>query len=98
MYSIVKLLRDKGVPRSEQAIRNDEGFPGELRFASAGLVPTALLHDPDDEFFHPIIPRLEHAQLVVMHVDMMRFRGVERTKEGVGYEQEWSVKILGYGI
>jgi hypothetical protein len=96
MYSIVKRLRDKGVPRTPQAITNDEGRAGELRFAQSGTTSTATLHDPDDDCMRPIIPRLEHACLVVMQVDMMRFRGVERTQEGVGYEQEWSVKIVGY--
>jgi hypothetical protein len=96
MYIIVKRLRDKGVLRTPQAITNDEGRAGELRFASSGAVPTATLHDPDDDCFRPIIPRLEHAQLITMQVDMMRFRGVERTAEGAGYEQEWSVKIIGY--
>lgn len=96
MYSIVKLLRDKGVPRTQQAIKNDEGFQGELRFSGTGQISTAILHDADDEFMRPIIPPLEHAQLVVLQVDMMRFRGIERTKDGVGYEQEWSVKVIGY--
>jgi hypothetical protein len=31
-----------------------------------------------------------------MYVDMMRFRGIEREKGGAGYEQEWSVRIIGY--
>jgi hypothetical protein len=44
----------------------------------------------------PLVPPLEHAQLVTMHVDMMRFRGIERDKAGVGHKQEWSVEIVGY--
>jgi hypothetical protein len=96
MYSIVKLLREKGKPRVAQAITNDPGYPGELRFTALGSVPTVILYEPDDEYMHPIIPMLEHAQLVVMAVDMMKFRGVERDKDGAGYEQEWSVKIIGY--
>lgn len=97
MYSIVKLLRENGAPRRPEAITNDEGYAGELRVSAQGNVPAAVLHDPNDEFMRPIIPRLEHAQLVAMRVDLMRFHGIERNKEGVGFEQEWSVQIIGYG-
>jgi len=97
MYSIVKCLREQGVPRTSQEIAADEGFAGELRFSSAGASAIAILIEPDDEHMRPIIPALEHAQLVAMHVDLMRFRGIERNKAGVGYEQEWSVRITGYG-
>jgi len=31
-----------------------------------------------------------------MRVDMMMFRGIERDKSGAGYEQEWSVRVIGY--
>lgn len=96
MYSIVKLLRESGAPRRPEAITNDPGHPGELRVSAQGSVSTALLYDPDDEFMRPIIPRLEHAQLIAMRVDLMRFHGIERTKDGVGFEQEWSVQIVGY--
>lgn len=96
MYSIVKCLRDRGAPRTAKEIADDEGFEGELRFSSAGTVATAFLVEPDDEHMRPIIPVLEHAQLVTMHVDMMRLRGIERGKDGVGYEQEWSARIIGY--
>jgi hypothetical protein len=97
MYSIVKCLRENGAPRTAQEIAADDGFEGELRFSMAGTVATAILIEPDDEHMRPVIPALEYAQLVAMHVDMMRFRGIERDKAGVGYEQEWSVKIIGYG-
>jgi hypothetical protein len=97
MYSIVKCLRDKGAPRTTRGIADDEGFEGELRFSSAGTAGTAFLIEPDDEHMRTIIPALEYAQLVTMHVDMMRFRGIERDKAGVGYEQEWSVRFVGYG-
>jgi len=97
MYSIVKCLREKGVPRTTQEITEDPGFEGELRFSSAGAARAAILIEQDDEHMRPIIPPLEHAELVTMHVDMMRFRGIERDKGGVGYEQEWSVRIIGYG-
>jgi len=97
MYSIVKCLRDRGAPRTNQEIAADEGFEGELRFSSSGAAAVAILIEPDDEHMRPIIPALEHACLVAMHVDMMRFRGIERDKAGVGYEQEWSVRIIGYG-
>jgi hypothetical protein len=96
MYSIVKRLRDKGVTRSRDDIAIDHGYEGELRFGAVGLVPTATLTESDDEHFRPIIPALEHAELVVMRVDMMMFRGIERDKSGAGYEQEWSVRIVGY--
>ena len=96
MYSIVKCLRENGSPRTAQEIAADEGFEGELRFSSAGVSATAFLIEPDDEHMRPMIPALEHAQLVTMHIDMMRFRGIERDKAGVGYEQEWSVRIVGY--
>jgi hypothetical protein len=96
MYSIVKCLREKGAPRSPQDISEDPGFEGELRFTSAGATSTAILVEQDDEHMRPLIPSIEHAQLVTMHVDMMRFRGIERDKAGVGYEQEWSVKIISY--
>lgn len=96
MHSIVKRLRDKGTVRSRDDVTLDHGYEGELRFATVGLISTATLTEPDDEHMHPIIPPLEHAQLVVMRVDMMLFRGVERDKSGAGYEQEWSVKIVGY--
>jgi hypothetical protein len=32
----------------------------------------------------PLIPSLEHAHLVVMRVDMMLFRDIERDKSGQG--------------
>jgi hypothetical protein len=31
-----------------------------------------------------------------MRVDMMLFHGIERNKSGAGYEQEWSVQVIGY--
>lgn len=96
MHSIVKRLRDKGVPRSRDDIALDHGYTGELRFGLAGVVQTATLTEVDDEHLRPIIPSLEHAELVVMRVDMMMFRGIERDKSGAGYEQEWSVRIVGY--
>jgi hypothetical protein len=96
MYSIVKCLREKGVERSREEIASDPGFEGELRFDSLGPAARAILIEQDDEHMRPLIPPLEHAQLVTMHVDMMRFRGVERDKSGAGFEQEWSVKIIGY--
>lgn len=96
MHSIVKRLREKGVPRSRDDIALDHGYEGELRYGAVGLVQTATLTEPDDEHMRPIIPSLEHAQLTVMRVDMMLFRGIERDKNGAGYEQEWSVRIIGY--
>jgi hypothetical protein len=96
MYSIVKRLRDHGVERTRDDITADPGYEGELRFEPAGLVSRATLIKQDDEHMRPIIPPLEHAQLVVMRVDMMLFRGIERDMKGAGHEQEWSVKIIGY--
>jgi hypothetical protein len=96
MYGIVKRLRHEGAPRTQQEISEDTGYEGELRFSGAGATPTAILIEPDDEHMRSITPSLDCAQLVAMRVDMMRFRGVERTKDGVGYEQEWSVQIIGY--
>lgn len=96
MYSIVKPLKKHGVSRARDDVALDHGYQGELRFGLNGLVPTATLTEPDDEHMYPILPALEHAQLVVMRVDMMLFRGIERDKTGAGYEQEWSVKIVGY--
>jgi hypothetical protein len=68
----------------------------DIRFGLVGLVPTATLTEPEGEHMRPLIPSLEHAHLVVMPVDMMLFRGVERDASGAGYEQEWSVRIVGY--
>jgi hypothetical protein len=96
MHSIVKRLREKGVSRSREEVALDHGYQGEIRFGLAGLVPTVTLTEPDDEHMRPLISSLEHAQLVVMRVDMMLFRGVERDANGAGYEQEWSVRIVGY--
>jgi hypothetical protein len=95
MFAIVKHLRHNGAPRTHQEISEDLGYEGELRFSGASAAHTAILIEPDDEHMRSLIPPLEYAQLVAMHVDMMRFRGVERTKDGVGFEQEWSVKIIG---
>jgi hypothetical protein len=96
MYSILKRLRRNGAERTREEIASDPGYEGELRFEPAGTVARATLTEPEDEHMRPIIPPLEHAQLVVMRVDMMLFRGTERDKSGTGYEQEWSVKIIGY--
>jgi hypothetical protein len=96
MYSIVKRLYNGGIERPRTEVESDPGYQGELRFGRVGGVPTATLTEQDDEHMRPIIPSLEHAQLVVMHVDMMKFRGIERDKAGAGYEQEWSVRIIGY--
>jgi hypothetical protein len=96
MHSIVKRLREKGVPRSRDDIALDHGYEGELRYGVVGTVATATLTEPEDEHMRPLIPSLEHAELVVMRVDMMMFRGIERDKSGAGYEQEWSVRIIGY--
>jgi hypothetical protein len=96
MNSIIKRLRDKGIARPRDEVALDHGHQGELRYGLVGQIHTATLTDPDDEHMHPITLSLEHAELVVMRVDMMLFRGVERDKGGVGCEQEWSVKIVGY--
>jgi hypothetical protein len=61
MYSIVKRLYNKGVERPRADVTADLGYTGELVFAHVGLVPTATLTEPDDEFARPIIPSLEHA-------------------------------------
>jgi hypothetical protein len=96
MYSIVKCLREAGVRRQSAEITEDPGFEGELRVGPVGSIVTAILVEPDDEHMRSIIPQLEHAQLALMRVDMMLFRGIERDKSGAGYEQEWSVQIIGY--
>jgi hypothetical protein len=96
MYSIVKLLRNNGISRPRIEVTDDPGHEGELRFEPTGSVYRATLTEPEDEHMRLIIPALEHAQLVVMRVDMMLFRGIERGNNGAGCEQEWSVKIIGY--
>jgi hypothetical protein len=96
MHSIVKRLYDKGIERSRAEVEADPGYQGELRFGRVGPASAATLIEPDDEHMRPLIPSLEHAQLVVMRVDMMLFRGIERDKSGAGYEQEWSVRVIGY--
>jgi len=96
MYSIVKRLYEKGIERQCADISSDPGYIGELISGLVGPARTATLIWQDDEHRRPIIPQLEHAQLVLMRVDMMKFCGVEREKGGAGYEQEWSVQIIGY--
>jgi hypothetical protein len=95
MYSIVKCLRVKGALRAAQEISGDPGFEGEMRFSRIGATSTALLIERDSEQIQAIIPMLEHAELASIHVDMMLFRGIERDMAGVGFEQEWAVRIVG---
>jgi hypothetical protein len=57
-----------------------------LRIGLAGVVPKAALTEVDDEDFHPIFAPIEHAELVIMRMETMMFRGVERDKSGLGYE------------
>lgn len=69
--------------RTPDDIARDRGFKGELRFSSIGSTPTAILTAQDDDYIWPIIPMLEHAELVYIEVNVMCFRGIERDLEGV---------------
>jgi len=96
MQGIVKRLRTNGARRPKEEITEDPGYAGELRVGPTNAGVTAILIEQDDERMRPIIPTLEHAQLAVMRVDLMLLRGIERDKTGAGFEQEWSVQIVGY--
>jgi hypothetical protein len=94
MYSIVKRLRERGRRLHDRDISASSGVRGDLTLAICGIAPQANLSKLDDQQMKPVIPPLEHAQLITMHGDKMLFRGVERASDGAEYVQEWSVKVL----
>lgn len=89
----VKIIRNRGIRRSNREIGQDEGIVGELVMHIVGSTPELLLHSGEGSRMEPIIPLLYDARVVSMHSDKMLFEGIERAGE-VWYAQAWSVMVL----
>lgn len=75
MFVTVKILRYRGLRRSDQGIGSDAGVDGELTlYRSGGRCELKLFAD-DGSRQEPIIPVLFCAALVTMHGDKMLFQG-----------------------
>ena len=94
MYSIVKRLREHGRRLHDRDISASPGATGELTLVISGGWPQAKLSKLDDQQMKPIIPPLQHAQLVTMHGDKMLLQGFEVGPDGAAHMQEWSVRVL----
>lgn len=93
MHYTVKILRHRGVRRSEREILAEAGTDGQLTGAHTGASFELKLSSGDGSRAEPIIPVLLDAKLVSMHGDKMMFRGVEDIG-GAQFVQEWSVKVM----
>lgn len=93
----VKILRHRGVRRSDREIGSDAGVDGNLTLYQSGGQCELKLSADDGSRQEPMIPVLFDAVLVTMHSNKMLFRGVERTGEAADaqYFQEWSVMVTG---
>lgn len=94
MYCKVKVLRHRGARRHQHDIAADAGSDGDLTLARVGAAIELKLAAADDSQQKPILPILYEAQLVTMQGNKMLFTGLQRDN-GAGYEQEWSVMVLG---
>lgn len=92
----VKILRQRGVRRSDREIGSDAGVNGQLTLYQSGGQCELKLFADDGSRQEPIIPILFDAKLVTMHGDKMLFHGLEHTGTAADaqYLQEWSVMVL----
>jgi hypothetical protein len=97
MHCKVKILRNKGVRRSDREIAADDGHEGELTLHLAGAGCELKLSADDGSIQAPVIPILYDARLVTMHSNRMLFHGIHRAgeRDDAQYFQEWSVMVLG---
>jgi hypothetical protein len=92
----VKILRNRGVRRSDREIGADAGVDGQLTLYQSGGQCELKLSGDDGSRKEPIIPVLFDAKLVTMHGDKMLFQGLDRQGQvaDAQYFQEWSVMVL----
>ena len=95
MYSKVKQLRHRGQKRNDREYMAAEPTEGNLTLVSCAGVYELKLSSRNDSTLSPLIPVLRDAKLITMHGNKMLFSGVERDANGVGFEQEWAVQIVG---
>src|SRR4051812_34273826 len=94
MYSKVKILRHRGVRRSDREISADPGNVGHLTMVGVAGVYELKLHGPDDDSQRkPIAPVLFYAKMTTMHGARMLFQGCE-DPAAPDMIQEWAVEIM----
>ena len=95
MYSKVKQLRRRGQKRDEREFLAADPFEGNVTMTACGGSYELNIAAWNDSSAKPLIPPLRDAKLITMHGNKMLFTGIERDGNGVGFEQEWAVQIIG---
>lgn len=95
MYSKVKQLRRRGQKRDEREYLAAEPCEGDLTMVACAGGYELNISAWDDSAGKPLIPPLHDARLITMHGNKMLFAGIERDGNGVGFEQEWAVQVVG---